>query len=136
MNNTAILLPAFALAGWTFLVLLWMAKLRITSGTPSAAYLLGESEQVPPRVRLANRNYMNLLELPILFYVICCMLFASGGATRAIHFMAWTYVLLRVMHSLIHLSYNKVTHRLALFATSNFVLMAIWATAWRGLMAH
>jgi len=33
---------------------------------------------------------------------------------------------LRAFHSAVHLSYNKVTHRLTLFALSNLVLAVIW----------
>jgi hypothetical protein len=40
--------------------------------------------------------------------------------------LAWGYVALRALHSLIHLSYNNVIHRLSFFALSNFVLMALW----------
>ena len=40
--------------------------------------------------------------------------------------MAWTYVGLRALHSLIHLTYNNVIHRLLTFGISNFVLAAVW----------
>ena len=40
--------------------------------------------------------------------------------------LAWAYVALRAIHSVIHLSYNKVTHRLLAYATSNVVLAAFW----------
>jgi hypothetical protein len=40
--------------------------------------------------------------------------------------VAWSYVALRVIHSLIHLTYNTVMHRLTVFAVSNFVLGGLW----------
>jgi len=40
--------------------------------------------------------------------------------------LAWTYVALRVVHSVVHLTYNKVAHRLVFFAASNFVLTVVW----------
>jgi hypothetical protein len=40
--------------------------------------------------------------------------------------VAWVYVALRVIHSLIHITYNNVLHRLSAYALSNFVLMAFW----------
>ena len=40
--------------------------------------------------------------------------------------MAWIYVGLRLAHSLVHITYNRVVHRLLLFAASSFLLMAMW----------
>ncbi len=129
MKDTTILVPMFALVAWTFCVLLRMAQLRIFSGLHPVEFAFGESEQVPPRVRLANRNYMNLLELPMLFYVAGGLLYVSGAASATAVALAWSYVGLRIVHSLIHLGRNRVMHRLAAFALSNFVLMALWIVA-------
>jgi len=43
--------------------------------------------------------------------------------------VAWGYVALRIVHSAIHLSYNQVLHRLAVFALSNVLLGALWVIA-------
>jgi hypothetical protein len=43
--------------------------------------------------------------------------------------LAWVYVALRVMHSLVHISYNDVLHRLALFFCSNLALVSLWVLA-------
>lgn len=139
MTSTAILLPVFALAGWTAIVLLMIPFRRVRAGLKGQVsaddFRYGESDRVPPQVSIPNRNYMNLLEVPILFYVACLMLQASGrGATPAILTTAWIYVALRIAHSIVHLGYNQVLHRLALFATSNVVLVVLWVLAFRQLM--
>ena len=72
---------------------------------------------------------MNLLELPVLFYVVCLMLYVTAGASSLAVSLAWTYVALRIIHSAIHLTYNRVSHRLAAFAISNAVLATIWSLA-------
>jgi hypothetical protein len=132
------LAPMFLLALWTYLILLWMAVARIRAGSKGAIapadFALGESARVPVHVRLANRNYMNLLELPVLFYVVCLITYVAGIATPALAGLAWAYAALRVLHSLVHLTYNHVMHRLAVFAASNFVLLALWALAGMGLI--
>lgn len=139
MTSTAILLPVFALAGWTAIVLLMIPFRRVRAGlkghvTPDD-FRYGESANVPPHVSIPNRNYMNLLEVPVLFYVACLMMQASGqGVTPAILTTAWTYVALRIAHSIVHLGYNQVLHRLALFATSNVVLVVLWMLAFRQLV--
>lgn len=139
MPTTAILHPVFALALWTFCVLILIPIARVRAGRRREIvpddFKYGESARVPPQVSLPNRNYMNLLELPVLFYVVCLLIQISGIATPAMLNLAWVYVGLRVAHSLVHLTYNHVIHRLAVFATSNFVLLALWALAWLALPA-
>ncbi|HSZ12025.1 MAG TPA: MAPEG family protein [Rhizomicrobium sp.] len=89
-------------------------------------FKLGESARVPAHVSLPNRNYMNLTELPVLFYVLGLMLYVSHSLNQTMLTMAWVYVGLRALHSLIHLTYNNVFHRLSAFAISNFVLGSMW----------
>jgi len=40
--------------------------------------------------------------------------------------MAWLYIAVRLVHSVIHLTYNRVYHRLTAFLTSQVILVAIW----------
>lgn len=136
-HHPAILFPMFALAGWTFLILLLIAITRIHAGLCGRIvpddFRLGESAAVPERVRLPNRNYMNLLELPMLFYVVCLLLYVTGQHSATTLGLAWAYVGLRVLHSLIHLTYNHVLHRLAAFALSNAAVIAMWVLAGLGV---
>ena len=72
---------------------------------------------------------MNLLETPMLFYVVCVILYVTAGASHLAILVAWAYVALRVVHSLIHLTYNHVLHRLAAFTLSNAALVSLWVIA-------
>ncbi len=138
MQSPDILYPVFALATWTFLVLLLIPFYRVRAGRRreirTEDFKYGESATVPGYVSIPNRNYMNLLELPILFYVVCLVLFVTSSSSPHAIKLAWAYVALRIIHSLIHLSYNNVMHRLAIFATSNFVLVALWIVAGRHII--
>ncbi|WP_293906892.1 MAPEG family protein [Phenylobacterium sp.] len=122
--------PMGALALLTFTVLGFIPATRFRAGfagqVTSDDFKLGESARVPPQVAVTNRNYMNLLELPMLFYVAGLMYFVAGRVNVTVLIVAWAYVALRAIHSLIHLTYNKVTHRLVAFALSNAVLAALW----------
>ena len=133
MRNLYILYPLFALAAWTSLVLLLIPYVRIRSVRRREIapndFKYGESAAVPPNVSIANRNYMNLLELPMLFYVVCMVLYVTDGASQPAVLVAWAYVALRVVHSLIHLSYNHVLHRLSAFTLSNVALVSLWVMA-------
>jgi hypothetical protein len=133
MRNPAILFPMFALACWTALVLLLVPLARIRSAwrreIVADDFKYGESASVPSYVSIPNRNYMNLLELPMLFYVVCLLLYVTAGASSLAIALAWAYVALRVVHSAIHLSYNHVLHRLAAFALGNVALVMLWIIA-------
>lgn len=130
MSANAIFLPALALMGWTFVVLtmiLWRRVGSARAGEVDARdFRYGESARVPDRVRLPNRVYMNLLELPIIYYALTLIFFVTGNVDETAVVLGWTYVLLRVAHSLITLTYNNVFHRLAAFACSNVVVLALW----------
>lgn len=119
-----------ALGGLTFLVLLRIPYKRILAARAGVLtaddFKMGESPRVSDEVALPNRNYMNLLELPTLFYAVCIALFALKQVGSADLALAWVYVGLRAGHSLVHLTYNNVLHRLGLFATSNVVLSVLW----------
>jgi hypothetical protein len=140
MNNTAIFYPVIALAAWTFLVLLRVPFVRVRSvrrreiGPNDFRY--GESAKVPPDVSIPNRNYMNLLEIPMLFYVVCVVLYVTAGVTTAVLAIAWGYVGLRVAHSVVHLTYNHVLHRLGAFTLSNLALVLLWVMTARHVASH
>ena len=133
MTGVAILLPVFALAAWTLVVLLLVPLVRVRSALRREVvaddFRFGESASVPAHVSIPNRNYMNLLELPVLFYVVCLILHVTGGSTPTAVAVAWAYVVFRELHSVIHLSYNKVLHRLAAFSCSNAALVVLWVLA-------
>jgi len=136
MRDTAILVPVFALAGWTGLILLLIAARRLTAGLVAQGVQLGRNRPtVPAPVSLPNRNYMNLLELPVLFYVICVLAYVAQVAAPLALPLAWGYVGLRIVHSLIHISYNKVLHRFMAFALSNVVLVVLWIVVGRAVFS-
>jgi len=131
MPHDLILAPMGVLALLTFVVLSIVPIRRFRAAfagkVGAGDFKYGESPRVPGEVSIPNRNYMNLLELPVLFYVICLIYFVTGPAVTAVTLgLAWAYVGLRLLHSLVHLTYNNVMHRLVVFATSNFVLAALW----------
>jgi hypothetical protein len=130
MAGMGIFYPMGALALLTLLVLVQIPLRRFRAGFKGQVnygdFRGGESARVPTEVSLPNRNYMNLLELPVLFYVVCLSLFVTGHVTTTSVRLAWVYVALRLVHSIVHLTYNDVRHRGLAFAASNFVLLAMW----------
>ena len=130
MPQDLIFAPMGAMALLTFVVLGFIPARRFASvGKKEVSaddFALGESAKVPAYVALANRNYMNLLEVPVLFYIAGLMYFVAGRVDSTVMTVAWVFVALRAAHSAIHISYNNVLHRLVAFGLSNVVLMAFW----------
>ena len=130
MDKTSILFPMVALATLTFAVLLLIPVRRFRAGIAGQIryddFKYGESARVPPEVSLPNRNMMNLLELPLLFYVACLTYLLLGRVSDFTLGLAWLYVALRIVHSAIHVTYNRVRHRLIAFGLSNVVLVMFW----------
>ena len=139
MNPETILFPMAALAALTFAVLLIIPYKRIGAGFKGLVtwrdFKYGESAKVPPDVSIPNRNFMNLLEMPVLFYVACLTFYVTKRVDVATVVLAWAYVALRVAHSAVHLTYNRVRDRLYVYAASAFVLVMIWIRLFRALLS-
>lgn len=130
MEQTGILSPVMALIGWTLAVLLLIPYQRFKAafaGRVSAEdFRYGESARVPAAVSIPNRNLQNLLEVPLLFYLLCLIGYLTRQVDALALALAWSYVGLRVLHSLVHLTYNRVMHRFLVFAASNLILLILW----------
>lgn len=74
----------------------------------------------------ASDNFRNLFEVPVLFYVLCVLAYASQAVTPFLIGGAWAFVALRALHSLIHCTYNRVMHRFPVYVLSTLVLFAMW----------
>lgn len=74
----------------------------------------------------AADNFRNLFEVPVLFYALAALAVATAHTPAWLATGAWSYVALRILHSVIHCTYNKVMHRLAAFLTSFGLLVGLW----------
>jgi hypothetical protein len=82
----------------------------------------------------AADNFRNLFEVPVLFYVLCVAIAANDGSTPGLVAAAWVFVSLRALHSLIHVTYNRVTHRFLVYAASTLLLFGMWTAFLLGIM--
>jgi hypothetical protein len=130
MTQEAIFYPAAALVLLTLLVMALIPYKRFKAAfareVNAGDFRYGESARVPGHVSLPNRNYMNLLELPMLFYVVCVIFYVTKTVDAAVVYLAWAYFALRVGHTAVHITYNNVIHRLGFFASSCVVLAVMW----------
>lgn len=137
MIGAAILQPVVALAAWTMVMWFWLYGTRIPA--LSAAKVdpddlvhdttKGLDQILPPQVQWKAHNYNHLHEAPTVFYAVSIVLAIIGKGDGLAAQLAWVYVALRVLHSLIQATVNKVKLRFLIFALSSFVLMALVALA-------
>ena len=73
-----------------------------------------------------NRNLMNLLEMPLLFYVVSIAFYVTHQVAPRVVTLAWVYLALRLAHSLVHVTSNRILVRLTSYAASNVVLLTLW----------
>jgi hypothetical protein len=74
----------------------------------------------------AADNFRNLFETPVLFFAVCGALAITDTVTPLQLGLAWNYVGLRAIHSFIHVTYNRVTHRFMAYLASLACLFAMW----------
>lgn len=136
-NDAAILYPLFALATLTaavqILIPVARARAALAGQVTVDDFKFGEAATVPAAVSLPNRNYMNLLEFPVLAYVVCLMAYVATTVTPLMIELAWAFVALRAAHSAIHLTYNRVAHRGLAFGAGNLALVCLWVEVGRHL---
>ncbi|MGH8050222.1 MAG: MAPEG family protein [Arenimonas sp.] len=130
MNNTVFFWPAFVLVLLTISVMLRMLSTRIAQMKANKIHPQSISTSIEllakmPDTRVSD-NFRNLFETPILFYTALLFATVTQQTSPLLIALAWLYVGLRVIHSLIQCSYNKVMHRFYVFLTSVAVLMALW----------
>jgi hypothetical protein len=87
---------------------------------------------VPPEVAAPGNNLKNLFELPVLFYALCLYLMLVQQVDPVHVACAWAYLGLRIAHSVIHCSYNRVMHRFIVYVLSSLVL---WVMVVRAFIA-
>jgi len=126
--KSGILAPVVALVLWTLVMWLWMYATRIPAmqrlnvrldptvppGTLTAV--------LPPEVRWKADNYNHLMEQPTIFYATALTLALLGAGDGLNAQIAWAYVGLRVLHSLVQVTVNRIMIRFAVFVLSTIAL--------------
>ena len=137
MIGMAILQPVVALAAWTMVMWFWMYATRIPAlgaakVDPDDLVLdpdMTLDAVLPPQVQWKAHNYNHLHEAPTVFYAVAILLAIVGAGDGLNAQLAWAYVSLRVVHSIVQATVNKVNLRFGIFALSSLILMALVARA-------
>ena len=134
MSYSPLLAPIVALVAWTLIIMLWMAATRFAAFKQMGINL----GNIPPGSRGANldgrapdwaqwksHNYIHLMEQPTIFYAIVIVLALMGMDHPISQYLAWGYVVFRVLHSLIQCTSNIVKYRFPLFLLASFCLIGL-----------
>jgi hypothetical protein len=128
--QTTMLTPVLALIVWTFVIWFWLYATRLPAMRaagidPARIKRKGDLDPLPVSVQQIADNYNHLHEQPTIFYALA-LAAEHGAAVDGISVaLAWSYVGLRIVHSLIQCTSNFVPVRFLVFAASSLVLMVI-----------
>jgi hypothetical protein len=133
MIGMDVLQPVVALAAWTMVMWAWMYGTRIPAmvGLKVDPDSLARDPEarldrlLPPQVQWKAHNYNHLHEAPTVFYAMAVVLAITGEGDGVNAALGWSYVALRVAHSLVQATVNKVTLRFMVFVASSVVLAAL-----------
>jgi hypothetical protein len=135
--NSPILQPVVALAAWTMIIWIWLYATRLpamkragidangmigSTGGSLRGDLTAKGEN---KASWVADNYNHLHEAPTVFYAICIVLALIGQGDNFNYTIAWAYVALRVIHSLVQIFSNRVVIRFVFFALSSVALMML-----------
>ena len=129
MPPSPILQPVAALVLWSFVMFFWLYATRIPAlrgqTLDPTATLADLNARIPPQVRWKADNYNHLMEQPTLFYAVALSLALTGSVDTLDIALAWGYVGLRVVHSLVQATVNVILARWAIFMVGSMLLLAL-----------
>jgi len=131
LSYSPILLPILCLVIWTLVQMVWMIAIRLPAISaanlgPEAAQRTDQlAAQLPKEIQWKADNYNHLLEQPTIFYA-CALVLAIAGLGEGLNlYLAWGYVVLRVIHSIVQSTVNPVLPRFGLFLLGSIMLAAM-----------
>ena len=134
MTYSPLLAPVVALVAWTLAIMAWMAvtrfatfkKMGINLGNiPPGSRGVNLEGKAPDEVQWKSHNYMHLMEQPTIFYAIVLTLALMGMNQPINLWLAWGYVALRVVHSIVQSTINIVAVRFTIFALATICLLGL-----------
>jgi len=145
LMHAAIIAPVVALVAWTLVMMIWLYAVRFPALARKGISLKGRVGSkggdldgvVEPEVQWKAHNHNHLLEQPTLFYAISIALALEGGGGLWINvWLAWAYVALRVVHSLIQAIVNVVRWRFLAHLAASLCLLGLTVHAGAMILHH
>jgi hypothetical protein len=113
-----------------------MSRAKIDAAKMVGGTGKGLDDVLPQEVQWKAHNYNHLMEQPTVFYAVALAL-AIGGMGGGLNAqIAWAYVALRIVHSLIQVTVNRVLWRFVVFALASLALLALCIHAFMGFVLY
>jgi hypothetical protein len=133
MHHSPLLAPIVALVAWSLVMYIWMYAVRLPAMKRAGISLKGRRGTrggalegvIPDEANWKAHNYNHLMEQPTIFYAIVIALILMGFDHPINVYLAWAYVGLRVVHSLIQATVNIVAYRFLFFMLSSLCLIGL-----------
>ena len=134
MTYSPLLAPLVVLVAWTLVIMAWMAVTRFAAfkkmgitldSVPAGSRGVNLEGKAPDQVQWKSHNYTHLLEQPTIFYAVVIVLALMGMDQPINQYLAWGYVGLRVVHSLIQCTVNTVKYRFTVFSLATVCLLGL-----------
>jgi hypothetical protein len=133
MQYSPILAPVVALVAWSLVVQVWMYATRFSAMKRAGISLKGRvgsrgnslEGAIPDQANWKAHNYAHLMEQPTIFYAVALSLALMDFGGGINYWLAWAYVGLRIVHSLIQTTVNVVTYRFVVFSLASLCLLGL-----------
>ena len=109
-----------------FMMLFFRVKAVRSRKVSPRYFKLNKGAEIPDHLEAISQNFNNLLQLPVIFYVVCLLIISLNLNLEAFTIYTWSYVIFRYLHSFIHLTSNNIIHRLFFFTLSCITLIVMW----------
>ncbi len=132
MNYSPLIAPVVVLVAWSLIIMLWMAATRLPAMRKAGLGLNRRGGRganlegvIPDEVNWKAHNYQHLMEQPTIFYAIVFALILMNLDVEINVWLAWGYVALRILHSIVQATVNIVLYRFAFFLLSSLCLVGL-----------
>ena len=130
MSDYSLVYPMLALVLLTFGVAVVLFRARVRSvregHTPVSYFRVLAGSPEPEFLAQPTRHFINLFEVPTLFYAACLAAMVVGATGTPALLLAWGFVAARLVHAWIHLGANRVRHRFRIYLIGWIFLLALW----------
>ena len=139
-TTTQLVLACLGMVLLSFAVGARLLFVRVTEARQKRIHPQAMSTSVQMAAKLQNvqaaDNFRNLFETPVLFYALVGIAIGSGHTPGWLAAGCWLYLALRVLHSGIHCTYNRVLHRFIAFGAGFALLVGLWVAFAMGLLGR
>jgi len=116
MEQSVIFQPMVLQAGLMVIVGFWLIWARVGSVARGKVDMKDVAKHGwQGWMKQAGDSYSNQYELPVLFFALCLILFLTNSVTSLAVTLAWVFAVSRIVHALIHLTFNHIMTRFSVF---------------------